>query len=95
MSLIQDLKRDFQIHPIAIDPEGDKVMRMSTQTAKLESGSVFLPRRAAWLGEFQKEVMAFPRGQSDDQVDALSQGLAYVSALRARQCGWGTLIGLH
>ena len=95
MSLIQDLKRDFQIHPIAIDPEGDKVMRMSTQTAKLESGSVFLPRRAAWLGEFQKEVMAFPRGQSDDQVDAFSQGLSYVSNLRARQAGWGTLIGLH
>jgi phage terminase large subunit-like protein len=49
---------------------------------------VFLPQEAHWLGEFQKEVMAFPRAPSDDQVDALSQGLAYVSYLRSTQVGW-------
>jgi hypothetical protein len=28
---------------------------------------------------------AFPRGYADDQVDALSQGLAYVSEIRSRR----------
>ena len=42
MSLIQELKRE-NIHAIAIDPEGDKAMRMNEQTARIEAGSVFLP----------------------------------------------------
>ena len=43
MSLIQDLKRE-SIHAIAIDPEGDKAMRMNAQTARIEAGSVLLPQ---------------------------------------------------
>jgi predicted phage terminase large subunit-like protein len=74
MSLIQDLKNDH-IHAIAVDPEGDKVMRMNQQTARIEARSVWLPRRAPWLDEFRHEVMAFPAGRYSDQVDALSQGL--------------------
>jgi len=74
MSLIQDLKND-QIHAIAVDPEGDKVMRMNQQTARIEARSVWLPRRAPWLDDFRHEVMAFPAGRYSDQVDALSQGL--------------------
>ena len=50
-------------------------MRMHGQTARIESGAVFLPIRAPWLDEFRKEVLAFPHGRHDDQVDALSQGL--------------------
>ena len=45
MSLIQDLKREG-INAIAVDPEGDKTMRMNAQTARIESGSVLLPRQA-------------------------------------------------
>src|SRR6266702_1595525 len=37
MSLIQDL-RDENIHAIKVDPEGDKVMRMNAQTARIEAG---------------------------------------------------------
>ena len=70
---------------------GDKIMRMTAQTAKIEAGHVFLPRAAHWLGEFQKEVMGFPRGHSDDQVDALSQGLAYVSDLRSRRVSFAVV----
>ncbi len=95
MSLIQDLKRESHIHPIAIDPTTDKVMRMSAQSAKIEFGSVFLPRMAPWLGEFQKELMSFPRGHSDDQVDALSQGLQYISDSDARRAYWGSIVGFY
>src|SRR5262249_39256443 len=59
MSLIQDLANQH-IHAIAIDPVGDKVMRMNQQTARIEAGSVWLPRRAPWLEEFRQELMAFP-----------------------------------
>jgi predicted phage terminase large subunit-like protein len=96
MSLIQDLKQEHNIRAIAIEPIGDKIMRMASQTAKVEAGHVFLPRAAPWLEEFQKEVMAFPRGRADDQVDALSQGLAYISEMRSRvKAGWGTVKGFY
>jgi predicted phage terminase large subunit-like protein len=71
-SLIQDLRAD-RVHAIAIKPEGDKVVRMSACSARIEAGSVFLPRNAPWLGEFKAELLAFPHGTHDDQVDALSQ----------------------
>jgi predicted phage terminase large subunit-like protein len=75
MSLIQDLEDEEDIHAVSVDPEGDKVMRMNAQTARLEAGSVFLPRQAPWLDEFRREALAFPAGRYSDQVDAFSQGL--------------------
>jgi predicted phage terminase large subunit-like protein len=58
---------------IAIKPKGDKVMRMHAHTAALEAGKVALPSTAPWLDELRTEVLAFPHGRHDDQVDALSQ----------------------
>jgi predicted phage terminase large subunit-like protein len=75
LSLIQDLKRDH-IHAIGIDAVGDKILRMSAQTAPIEAGAVHLPAHAPWLDEFKKEILSFPVGKNDDQVDALSQALA-------------------
>jgi predicted phage terminase large subunit-like protein len=74
MSLIQDLRAQH-IYPIAVHPRGDKVMRMHQQTARIEAGGVSLPLQAHWLDEFKREILSFPHGQYDDQVDALSQGL--------------------
>ena len=45
---------------IAIDPEGDKAMRMNAQTARIEAGSVLLPRQAGWLDAFRAEILPFP-----------------------------------
>jgi hypothetical protein len=38
-------------YPVAFIPETDNNTRMSAQTAKIEAGRVFLPRRAEWLGD--------------------------------------------
>jgi predicted phage terminase large subunit-like protein len=77
MSLIQDLRREH-IHPIAVRPKEDKVIRMNAQIARIEAGSVFIPRRAHWLGDFFQEVLAFPVSRHTDQIDAFSQALNYV-----------------
>jgi predicted phage terminase large subunit-like protein len=74
MGLIQDLKREH-IHAIAVDPKGDKIMRMNNQTGRIEAGSVLLPRSAPWLDDFRRELCAFPGGRHNDQVDAFSQML--------------------
>ena len=77
-ALIQNLRNQSVptiTKPIAVKPKDDKVVRMSTQSAKIEAGHVHLPRSAPWLDEFRKELLAFPNGQHDDQVDSLSQFL--------------------
>jgi predicted phage terminase large subunit-like protein len=74
MSLIQDLKTEH-IHAVAVHPKEDKVIRMNAQTARIEAGSVLLPRRAHWLDDFFQEVLAFPASRHTDQIDALSQAL--------------------
>lgn len=64
--------------PIAINPEGDKVSRAIGVSSMVEAGQVFLPAEGHWLGEFKSEVLSFPSGKYDDQVDALSQLLGWV-----------------
>lgn len=75
-SLIQDLGSE-NVRCIAINPEGDKATRMSSVSAQIEAGYVFIPEQAAWLQDFQKEILQFPYGRFDDQVDSLSQFLGW------------------
>src|SRR5262249_23553653 len=68
--LIQDLRRICSgPRPIGIVPAGDKITRMAAHSAKIEAGHVHLPERASWLGDFRTELLAFPDGRYDDQVD--------------------------
>jgi predicted phage terminase large subunit-like protein len=83
--LIQELY-DQSIPCVSIRPEGDEVVRMSAQTAKIEAGAVHLPRSATWLDDLQSELLAFPFGQHDDQVDSISQALAWMT--RSRRQVW-------
>lgn len=71
-NLIQDLRNDG-VFTVPIEPDGDKIVRMSAGSACIEDGRVFLPRNAPWLDIFRGEILAFPNGAHDDQVDALSQ----------------------
>ncbi len=78
--LIQDLRDDGSVRPIAINPEGDKITRMYAQTAKLEAGYVLIPEQAPWLDDFRDEILQFPEGRHDDQVDSMSQYLVRSAA---------------
>jgi predicted phage terminase large subunit-like protein len=52
---------------------------MVAQSAKIEAGHVLLPQEAAWLDAFLLELLAFPNGRHDDQVDSVSQFLNWSS----------------
>src|SRR5215831_9341914 len=73
--LIQSL-REQSINVTPYKPDTDKRARVIAQTDLFAGGSVRFPRRAAWLEDFTAELLAFP-GRHDDQVDALTQGLAW------------------
>ena len=73
--LIQSL-REQSINVTVYKPDTDKRARVIAQSDLFAGGSVRFPRRASWLEEFTAELLAFP-GRHDDQVDALTQGLAW------------------
>lgn len=93
MSLIQDLNSIERIYPIPVDPKGDKAMRMYAHTAKFEAGAIHVPRRAPWLDAFRHELLAFPAGRTNDQVDALSQALTYLATPPSPGIRFGTVRG--
>jgi predicted phage terminase large subunit-like protein len=77
-ALIQELGSNGLVHAIGIRPVQDKITRMSAQSAKIEAGQLLLPAKASWLEDFKAELLAFPAGRHDDQVDALSQFLGWI-----------------
>ena len=73
--LIQSIQ-EKRVNVIEITPDRDKRARLISQIDLFEGGSILLPKDAPWLDAFQAELLSFP-GRHDDQVDALTQGLAW------------------
>lgn len=50
----------------------DKATRAQSFRGRLSQGRVFFPRHASWLADFEAELLTFPAGKHDDQVDVCS-----------------------
>lgn len=81
--LIQQLRSEGRVHVISVRPQGSKLDRMAAQSAIIEAGSVYLPRKAPWLDLYLAELLAFPAVKNDDQVDSTSQALNWSQRPRA------------
>ena len=77
IALAQELRQagTFAVRPIPV--ERDKIGRLYVQQAKFEAGLVLFPKAARFLAELETELLTFPQGKTDDQVDSISQALAY------------------
>ena len=79
-ALRQQLRAKLEASVRAVIPRGDKIMRLVSVSYLIENGKVFIPKDAIWRGDFEKELLTFPNGKHDDQVDALSQLLMFVKS---------------
>lgn len=50
----------------------DSPQRAGSIAGAMQMGYVHVPQNADWLGDFKYELVKFPNGKHDDQVDALS-----------------------
>jgi predicted phage terminase large subunit-like protein len=66
-----------------IRAETSKENRLHAVSGLVESGNVFLPPDASWVDDFLGEVVTFPNSANDDQVDAMTMALRFLSS-RAR-----------
>ena len=79
MGLIQLLKEQTHLPVIGQHPTDNKETRMSRHEGRFEAGRILLPAEAPWLADFESELLAFPNGRYDDQVDALMLTLDWFS----------------
>jgi predicted phage terminase large subunit-like protein len=65
---------------IPVIPTESKESRAHAVTPLWRAGNVWLPDpgREPWIGDFTGELLAFPAGAHDDQVDAMTQALSHM-----------------
>ena len=76
-SLIQEL-RTLRLPVKAIQVDTSKTLRASVASPTIQAGNVYLPLDASWLTDLLIEVVAFPNGAFDDQVDSIIQAINYM-----------------
>lgn len=75
-AIISVLKK--QIHGITpVTPKESKTERAYAVTPLIECGNVYIPESATWMSGFEDEILNFPAGAHDDQVDTMTQALNY------------------
>lgn len=69
---------------IPVEPDGSKTARAYAVTALFEAKNVHLPAAAIspWVKDYVAELLQFPAGAHDDQVDATTQALRALTAQR-------------
>ena len=78
IALAQELKSIYFGGATTLVPiERDKIGRLYVNQAKFEAGLVLFPRSAQYLPDLEAELLTFPQGKNDDQVDSITQALSY------------------
>lgn len=66
-------ERKEQFNYIKLKTRGnDKMTRARPLQGRMQQGRVHFPKNALWVQELTNEMLAFPSGKHDDQVDALA-----------------------
>jgi predicted phage terminase large subunit-like protein len=62
---------------IPVEPHGGKTVRADAISPQWEAGNVYLPHPTIcpWVNDFVEELLQFPMGKNDDQVDCMTQAL--------------------
>ncbi len=78
-ALISDIRTERGMEIVPITPHEDKISRLFRHRNAIRSGIVALPEGAPWVAGLTDEVVQFPYGQFDDQVDAMTQFLDWIA----------------
>jgi hypothetical protein len=78
-ALISDIRGEQGLLIEPVTPHENKVSRLHKHRNAIRSGIVALPEAAPWVAEFIDEMVQFPYGHFDDQVDAMTQFLDWLA----------------
>jgi predicted phage terminase large subunit-like protein len=91
-AVISTLKREIP-GMIPYSPEGSKESRLYSVSPYFEAGNVFVPVKE-WTQDYIEELVSFPNGTNDDQVDCTSQALTRLNKRSGLQTMRKSSIGL-
>lgn len=80
--IIRKFQRAGKWPIIPCRPTEAKEVRVQKYMDIFSSKQIFLPQQAPWKREFLDELLSFPNGKNDDQVDALLQVVEFISNQR-------------
>lgn len=96
-ALIQTLRERVRFPINGVRPTESKMVRAIAIAPWVEAGNVMIPAAdSPWLDEWLTNVCAFPRGKSDDDVDAMSQALRRLNNNPGADLAtWGNILGIN
>jgi predicted phage terminase large subunit-like protein len=77
------IRESFGLPIVEIQPNTDKLARALPASDYLATGKLLFRARAPWLGPLLAELLAFPNGDHDDQVDAVAHAVHVASRMQA------------
>ena len=66
---------------VELKPDKDKVSRALHAAAFMEQGRVLFPRQKPFVDTLEHELLSFPKGEHDDQVDTLSYAAKWLEGI--------------
>ncbi|WP_223266693.1 phage terminase large subunit [Bacillus thuringiensis] len=77
-AIISSLKSEIS-GIIPISPQGSKEARAEAISPEFQSGNIYIPnpKMHTWVHDYIDEMVSFPSGKHDDQVDTTSQALEH------------------
>lgn len=85
LSLLQQFRQERnpgRFHGVSVTRSKDE--RVEAETARLQIGNYLVPLEAPWIDTLRQELMAFPNGRYDDQVDSLIHFVHWSATLRGK-----------
>ena len=64
-------ERRTHVHREDFPTRGDKSIRAQSMRGRMALEGLYVPQNASWYPDFERELLSFPMGKHDDQVDAL------------------------
>lgn len=84
-ALCQALQQETILPVLPVMPTMDKVIRAQAVSPMQESGRCWLPdptkQENSWVGEFVDNAATFPNAFFKDEIDSMSQALAYIMTM--------------
>lgn len=74
LALVQMARREG-LPVVELKADRDKVSRAMPLSARMEQGQVYFIENALWFDELERELLQFPEGEHDDQVDSLAYAI--------------------
>jgi predicted phage terminase large subunit-like protein len=64
-------QREAYVHREQFPTRGDKSVRAQSMRGRVALNGLYVPEHAPWYAAFRSEMLSFPVGKHDDQVDAM------------------------